>query len=78
MLIREFEFTPYAYSQKNWQEHDFDTLAGFVLHELERIPSTGDKLEWKGFKIEVVDMDGHRIDKVLVSLSDKLKEEIEE
>lgn len=62
----------------NEEEHDFDTLAGFVLHELERIPSTGDKLEWKGFKIEVVDMDGHRIDKLLVSLSDKLKEEIEE
>ena len=62
----------------NEEEHDFDTLAGFVLHELERIPSTGDKIEWKGFKVEVVDMDGHRIDKLLVTLSAQLKEDIEE
>lgn len=60
----------------NQDEHDFDTIAGFVLHELERIPKTGDTLEWKGFKIEILDMDGHRIDKVLVTLSDELKEEL--
>jgi putative hemolysin len=54
----------------NEEEHDFDTLAGFILHELERIPKTGDKLEWKGFKLEVIDMDGHRIDKVLVSVEE--------
>ena len=41
----------------NEEEHDFDTLAGFVLHELERIPSTGDKIDWKGFRVEVVDID---------------------
>jgi putative hemolysin len=59
-------------------EHEFDTLAGFVLHELERIPKTGDKLFWKGFTIEIIDMDGHRIDKVLVKISRELKEEMEE
>lgn len=62
----------------NEGEHDFDTLAGFILHQLERIPKTGDKLSWKGFKIEVVDMDSHRIDKVLVTLSDELKEDMED
>ncbi len=62
----------------NEGQHDFDTLAGFILHQLERIPKTGDKLNWKGFKIEVIDMDGHRIDKVLVTLSDELKEDMEE
>lgn len=61
----------------NEGEHEFDTLAGFVLHELERIPKTGDKLTWKGFTIEVIDMDGHRIDKVLVTLSQELKEDME-
>ena len=35
----------------NEGEHDFDTLAGFILHQLERIPKTGDALEWKGFKL---------------------------
>ncbi|MCG2617734.1 hemolysin family protein [Terrimonas sp. NA20] len=62
----------------NEGEQEFDTLAGFVLHELERIPHTGDKLEWKGFTLEIIDMDGHRIDKVLVKLSDTLREEMEE
>lgn len=62
----------------NEGEHDFDTLAGFILHELERIPKTGDKLGWKGFKMEIMDMDGHRIDKVLVTLSKELKEEMKD
>jgi putative hemolysin len=62
----------------NEGEHGFDTLAGFILHRLERIPKTGDKLEWKGFAIEIVDMDGHRIDKVLVKLSEELREQLEE
>ena len=59
-------------------EHDFDTLAGFVLNELERIPATGDKLSWRGFKFEIVDMDNHRIDKLLVTISDKIKKEMEQ
>ena len=59
-------------------EHDFDTLAGFILHQLERIPKTGDKLEWRGFGIEIIDMDSHRIDKVLVTLSDEIKNQLED
>lgn len=59
-------------------EQEFDTLAGFILHKLELIPQTGDKLEWKGFSIEIVDMDAQRIDKVLVSISPELKEQMEE
>jgi putative hemolysin len=50
----------------NDNEQDFDTLAGFILHELEKIPITGDTLLWKGYKFEIVDMDNNRIDKVLV------------
>jgi len=61
----------------NEGEHDFDTLAGFILHQLEKIPKPGAKLDWKGFKIEVMDMDGHRIDKVLVTLSEELKDDME-
>ena len=73
-FLTRFEKTEWM----NEGEHDFDTLAGFILHELEKIPKQGDKLNWKGFKIEVIDMDGHRIDKVLVTLSEELKEEIED
>jgi putative hemolysin len=62
----------------NEGEQEFDTLAGFILHTLERIPSTGDRLDWKGFALEIVDMDGHRIDKILVNVSDEIRNEMEE
>jgi putative hemolysin len=61
----------------NTGEQEFDTLAGFILHELERIPHTGDKMEWRGFTIEIIDMDAQRIDKVLVKISDEIREEME-
>ena len=60
------------------EEYSFDTLAGCILHELERIPQTGDKLKWRGFEIEVMDMDGHRIDKVLVKPSKEIIDEMKE
>jgi putative hemolysin len=60
------------------EELSFDTLAGCVLHELEHIPTTGEKLRWKGFELEVIDMDGHRIDKVLVTPNQEIKDELEE
>jgi len=72
-FLTRFEKTEWM----NEGEHDFDTLAGFVLHELKRIPKTGDKLSWKGFTLEIIDMDGHRIDKVLVTLSKELLEDME-
>ncbi len=59
-------------------EQEFDTLAGFILHKLERIPHTGDKMEWQGFSIEIVDMDAQRIDKVLVIISKEIKENLDE
>jgi putative hemolysin len=48
-------------------EQDFDTLAGFILHELKKIPTTGNTLLWRGYKFEIVDMDHNRIDKVMVT-----------
>jgi len=60
------------------EEYSFDTLAGCVLHELERIPQTGDKLKWREFDFEVVDMDGHRIDKLLVKPSQEIMDEMED
>ena len=68
------------FDKEQWMhegEHEFDTLAGFILHELERIPHAGDKFDWKGFKFEIIDMDGHRIDKVLVDISKELRQEMD-
>jgi putative hemolysin len=45
---------------------DYSTVSGLVLARLERIPATGDITHWQGLTIEVVDMDGRRIDKVLI------------
>lgn len=45
---------------------DYATLAGFVLWELGRMPKVGESFDWRGFRFEVVDLDGRRIDKVLV------------
>ncbi len=56
----------------NEGEHEFDTLAGFILHQLEHIPRTGEKMEWKDFKFEIADMDAQRIDKVLVKVKKHL------
>jgi putative hemolysin len=51
-------------------EGRFETLAGFVMDQLGVIPSVGDAFTWSAFRFEVVDMDGIRIDKVLVSRID--------
>ena len=45
---------------------EFSTVSGLVLAELERIPTAGDTVTWRGLRIEVVDMDGRRIDKLLI------------
>jgi putative hemolysin len=55
----------------NWDElpddsNDYDTLGGLFMAQLGRIPMVGDKFEWQNLTFEVVDMDGHRVDKALV------------
>jgi putative hemolysin len=75
-----YDFLTY-FEQTEWMnegDQDFNTLAGFILHKLEHIPQTGETLDWKGFKIEIIDMDAQRIDKVLVQISKDIKEEMEE
>ena len=79
-LIQFYDFLSY-FERTDWMnegEQDFDTLAGFALHQLEHIPVSGEKFEWKDFTFEIMDMDGQRIDKLLVSISDELKNELNE
>ena len=45
---------------------DYTTLAGFVIYHLGRLPETGEKFEYHGFEIEIVDRDGNKIDKILL------------
>jgi putative hemolysin len=46
-------------------EHEYTTLAGFVLTQLGHIPVPGEVFDWNDWRFEVVDLDGRRIDKVL-------------
>ena len=49
-------------------EQNYNTLAGLIIEQLKHIPQSGERAEWNGFNLEIVDMDGARIDKVLVTL----------
>lgn len=48
-------------------EGGFETLGGFVLHRFGHIPAAGEATLWQGWRLEVVDMDRHRVDKVLLT-----------
>jgi len=48
----------------------FNTLAGFIMTYLGRVPQTGEAFTWFGYRFEIVDMDRHRIDKVLLTSKD--------
>jgi putative hemolysin len=50
------------------EEGAYQTLGGFVVIMIGRLPVVGDTFEWGGYRFEVVDMDGHRVDKVLLAL----------
>ncbi|MEY3657446.1 MAG: hypothetical protein RL425_207 [Pseudomonadota bacterium] len=52
------------------EDRDFATVAGFVLDRLKRIPDTGEHFTEQGYRFEVVDMDGRKIDKLLVQIVD--------
>ena len=45
----------------------YHTVSGFMMTQLGGIPSTGEHFEWEGFRFEVMDMDGRRVDKVLIA-----------
>ncbi len=54
-------------------EHDFRTVAGMVMTALGRVPQTGEVFAWRGIRFEVVDLDGARIDKLLVTPAPSLE-----
>jgi putative hemolysin len=63
-----FEFLNYFnVSEDDFDEGDYNTLAGLILHQLSYIPKAGEVVSWHGFDFEIVDMDGPKIDKVLIT-----------
>ena len=56
---------------------DFDTLGGFVMSYLGRIPATGDRFSFDRFTFEVVDMDRTRVDRVMLDIAPAAESELE-
>jgi putative hemolysin len=46
----------------------YHTISGMLMLLMGRLPTTGDCVDWQGWRFEVVDMDGKRVDKVLASV----------
>lgn len=63
-----YNFLEYFDMEDLYAEHDYNTLSGLILEILERVPKTGETLTWLNFEFEIMDMDGARIDKVLVKM----------
>jgi len=61
-----YDFLAFFDMEDLYQEHDYNTLSGLILDILERIPVETEKIRWKDFEMEIMDMDAARIDKVLV------------
>lgn len=63
-----FEFLNYFnVTENDYEEGDYNTLAGLILHQLSYIPKAGEVIGWNGFEFEIVDMDGPKIDKVMIT-----------
>jgi putative hemolysin len=58
-------------------EGAYHTLAGFLLYQLGFIPKPSDTVDWEGFRFEVMDMDGNRIDRIMVSRYEPVEPESE-
>jgi len=76
--IHEFNEVLHLKGSSQVPDADFQTVGGFVMAQLGRIPKEADQFSWRGWTIEVVDMDARRVDKVLaVSTKKKKKAKID-
>jgi len=64
-----YDFLVYFKMGELYNKYDYNTISGLVLDKLGHIPKTGETMKWKSFSIEIIDMDGARIDKILVKKS---------
>ncbi len=62
-----YDFLAYFHREDLYMPSDYSTVGGLILEELEHIPHSGEIVKWQNFVFEIVDMDGIRIDKILVT-----------
>jgi len=61
-----YDFLSYFKLEDLYTKFEYNTLSGLILEQLGHIPHEGEMLTWRNFSLEIVDMDGARIDKVLL------------
>lgn len=62
-----YEFLIHFNLEDEIQDYGYSTIAGLIIDKLGRIPEVGERLEWHNFSFEIIDMDGPRIDKVIIT-----------
>ncbi|MBM6661089.1 hemolysin family protein [Marseilla massiliensis] len=62
-----YDFLSYFGEEDLLDDEDYNTVAGLCLFQLDHVPDCGETFVWESFKFEVIDMDGARIDKLLVT-----------
>lgn len=67
LSILEFQETLNIKNLPDDERQTYQTLGGFVLARMEKLPKEGDKFEWDNYIFEIMDMDGRRVDKVLAT-----------
>jgi putative hemolysin len=57
--VQDFKLHPAA-------ERDYQTVAGYIIQRLNHVPMEGDYFDEQGYRVEIIDLDGHRVDKILM------------
>ena len=70
-----YDFLKHFDCEELYAASSYNTLGGLILQQLGHIPQAGEILHWNEFQLEIVDMDGARIDKVLVNITPSKKGE---
>ncbi len=70
MLIEDFKEHFGITDMPQEKQGQYQTIAGFILMKLQKIPKAGDHFDWGKYRFEVTNMDVHRIDKVLITVID--------
>lgn len=67
MTQRDY-FKDYFHLSELPNEDDYNTIAGLIINGLKYIPETGELYQWNNYRFEIIDMDGNRIDKILLTV----------
>lgn len=65
-----YDFLTHFDLEDEMQDYEYSTIAGLIIDQLGRLPEVGECVEWGRFSFEIVDMDGPRIDKVIIKEND--------